>query len=170
MTQNPGAKTDFMKRGAIFLFLCLGFMFWNGCQTFEDTQFAPLEPRLGRFKGGGMQYIVLVNTSGKELNNVSIHANMWGENDLVETRSTFGGTGLPDRDTPHPFYLVWGSDSKISPGEVIHFRDRYLGGESIFIRLVYKVQIIGKCDEGRFRETWVIGNTNQFRLADAPRN
>jgi hypothetical protein len=43
------------------------------------------------------------------------------------------------------------------------FRDRDLGSEIKILLPVSRVQIVGSCDEGRFRENWQITGSGQLQ-------
>ena len=114
-----------------------------GCQTAtQQTSFAPIEPRLESIPGGGAQYFVLVNTSGKDLHNVSFSAYLYNEDEQNPVKRgkwvyEFQGSGA-----------TWGL------GIAKRFRDRRMRGEQLPItKPVTKVEVVGHCDEGHFRQT-----------------
>jgi len=46
---------------------------------------------------------------------------------------------------------------------VQRFRDRDVNGEISILKPVSRVQIVGSCDEGRFREDWRITGSGQLQ-------
>lgn len=147
-------------------------MLGSGCQTTNDTKFAPLDARLESLNHGGAQSMVLVNSSGQALHNVSFRAYVSLQSQLVNSPQPYllvSASGLPQR-IPVQNYTFSGSSDKLDPGEVIHFKDRYTGGESRILQPVTKIQIVGSCDEGAFRETWVRDGNGQLQLVGASQN
>jgi hypothetical protein len=114
-----------------------------GCQTaLEQTSFAPLEARLEPVPDGGAQYFVLVNTSGRELQNFSYSAYIYNENGQNATKRN------------RPVYEFQGSGAKWGPGLARRFYDRRMRGQQLPItHPITKVVIVGHCDEGPFRQT-----------------
>src|ERR1035437_10719530 len=45
---------------------CFGLAWLTGCESLQDTSFAPLDARLEPIPGGGAQHFVVVNTSRSE--------------------------------------------------------------------------------------------------------
>jgi len=162
-----------MKKNVILLFLCLGLGVWSGCQTYHGTKFAPLEARLDSTGYGGAQSMVLVNSGGQALHNVHFRAYMWGENQLVQSPQQpymlASASGLPQR-VPAMTYTFMGSAGKLDPGQVIHFTNSSTGGEDRVLEPVTKIQIVGSCDEGVFRETWVMNDRGELVLVGVPEN
>jgi hypothetical protein len=162
-----------MKKNVIFLFLCLGLGLWSGCQTYHGTKFAPLEPRLDSAGYGGAQSMALVNSSAQALHNVRFRAYMWGRSQLTESPQQpymlTSASGLPQR-VPALTYTFIGSAGKLDPGQVIRFTNGNTGGESRILQPVTKIQIVGSCDEGEFRETWVSGKQGELVLVGVPKD
>ena len=166
-----GLEGRLMKNNIIYLFLSMGIMILSGCETYNGTKFAPLGARLESAGYGGAQSMVLVNSSGQTLHNVRFRAYMWGQNQLVNSPQQpyvlASNSSLPNR-VPAQTYIFSGSAVKMDPGEAIHFRNRDTGGEARILQPVTKVQIVGNCDEGAFRETWLMGGRGQLELAGVP--
>jgi hypothetical protein len=162
-----------MKRNLIFLILCLGLAILSGCETYDGTSFAPLEPRLESTGYGGAQTIGLVNSSGQTLHNLRFRAYTWGQSQLVNASQApyvlASASGLPQR-IPAQTYILSGSAGKLAPADVLHFRNADTGGEGRLLLPVTKVQITGNCDEGTFRETWVMSGGGQLELVGVPQD
>jgi hypothetical protein len=152
------------KCAGIFGAMCLGLFVLNGCQSMQDTQFSPVEVRLETL-AGGVQTMVLVNSSGTALHNFNFRAYMWGDSPMTYTG--YPPTSLPQR-IPERTYTFQGSGVKWAPGEVLHFTDRNLGTEEKILRPVSRVQIAGSCDEGAFREDWQITSSGQLQQIGKP--
>lgn len=161
-----------MKKPAAFILLCLGLMLGSGCQTFNGTQFAPLEARLQSLDSAGAQTLVLVNTSGQTLHHVRFTASVSLQPQLVSSPQQpyvlLSNSGLPQRI--QQAYNFRAFADQMTPGQYIHFRGRYTIGDFRILQPVTRVQIAGNCDEGAFRETWVMGDHGQFRLVGVPEN
>ena len=144
-----------MKKPVILFVLSLALLLGAGCQTLHDTTFAPLQARLDSANAGGAQSMVLVNTSGQALHNVNFRAYMTLQGQMVSTPNApvqlVSANGLPQR-LPVQRFTFSGSANKLFPAQVIHFSDRYTGGEGRILLPVTKVQIVGSCDEGAFRD------------------
>jgi hypothetical protein len=139
---------------------CLGLVWLTGCESLQDTSFAPLGARLEPIPGGGAQSFVMVNTSGQTLHHFRFRAYMWDDHTITYT---------PDDNSPFPkllpamTYTFMGSGSQWEPGQGQRFRDRDLGGEIKILKPVSRVQIVGSCDEGHFREDWQITGSGQLQ-------
>jgi hypothetical protein len=131
----------------------------TGCQTFQDTSFAPLDAKLEPIHAGGAQHFILVNISGQALHNFRFRAYMWDDNTITYRAGDF--SSLPNR-LPAMTYTFDGSGSKWESGQVQRFVDRNIGGEISILKPVSKVQIVGSSDEGRFREYWLINGVGQL--------
>jgi len=137
-----------------------GLVWLTGCETLQDTAFAPFDARLEPIPGGGAQGFVMINTSGKTLHHFRFRAYMWDDHAFTYTAGN--NSPFPQR-LPAMTYTFMGSGSEWDPGQVQRFRDRDLGGEIKILLPVSRVQIIGSCDEGRFREDWRITGAGQLQ-------
>ena len=145
---------------ALLLAGCFGLVWLTGCETLQDTSFAPVDARLEPIPGGGAQYFVMVNTNGQTLHNVHFRAYMWDDRAITYTAGN--NSSLPRR-LPAMTYTFMGSGFEWDPGRMQRFRDRDLGGEIKILKPVSRVQIVGSCDEGRFREDWQITGSGQLQ-------
>lgn len=145
------------------LILCLFVL--TGCQTVHDTEFSPVEATLAPINNSGVQHLVLANSAGKDLHHFHLRAYVWGDSPLAYSGDP--ATSLPSHNTPGRTYTAESSGDVWRAGEAIHFRDRYLGSESRLMRPVLKVQIVGSCDEGVFRETWLTTQSGQLVQAES---
>jgi hypothetical protein len=145
---------------ALLLAGCFGLVWLTGCETLQDTSFAPIDARLEPIPGGGAQYFVMVNTSGQTLHNVRFRAYMWDDRAITYTAGN--NFAFPQR-LPAMTYTFMGSGSEWNPGQMQRFRDRDLGSEIKILKPVFRVQIVGNCDEGRFREDWRITGAGQLQ-------
>jgi hypothetical protein len=143
----------------IFCSAWLGVVLLTGCQTFHDTEFSPIEARLDPTHAGGADYFVLVNSSGQTLHDFRFRAYAWGTSTLTTAGDEWAT--LPQR-TSQQTYTFQGSGGQWEPGKVLHFRDREFGGEGKILQPISKVQIVGSCDEGSFREDWRINRSGQL--------
>ena len=139
---------------------CFGLAWLTGCESLQDTSFAPLDARLEPIPGGGAQHFVVVNTSGQVLHNFRFRAYMWDDRAITYTAGN--NSPLPKR-LPAMTYTSMGSGSEWEPGQVRRFRDRDLNSEIAILKPVSRVQIVGSCDEGRFREDWQITGSGQLQ-------
>ena len=146
--------------------LILSLLILSGCQTLHDTEFSPVEARLDPLNTGGVQHLVLVNSSGKDLHHYQLRAYIWGDNSLAYTGDPV--TTLPAHDVPDRTYTCDASGNKWQPGQIIRFKQRDMGIEGRLLRPVSKVQIVGSCDEGSFRETWQITSFGQLEQTGRP--
>jgi hypothetical protein len=138
---------------------CLGLAGLTGCESLQDTSFAPLDARLEPIPGGGAQYLVMVNTSGQTLHHFRFRAYMWDDHTITYTAGD--NSAFPKR-LPAMTYTFMGSSSQWDPGQTQRFMDRELHGEIKILKPVSRVQIVGRCDEGRFREDWQITGSGQL--------
>jgi hypothetical protein len=146
----------------ITIFLVVVFcLVLTGCQSLQDTQFAPLEARLDPGHSGGAVYMVVINSSGQELHNVNFRGYMWGDSPMTYTGDPY--MSLPQR-VPERTYTFMGSSAEWSPGAVVHFTPRNFAGPGSLLRPVRSVKIVGTCDEGSFREEWQIARSGQLQL------
>jgi hypothetical protein len=139
---------------------CFGLAWLTGCESLQDTSFAPLDARLEPIPGGGAQHFIVVNTSGQVLHNFRFRAYMWDDRAITYTAGN--NSPFPKR-LPAMTYTFMGSGSQWEPGHVQRFRDRDLNSEISILKPVSRVQIVGRCDEGRFREDWRITGSGQLQ-------
>ena len=132
-------------------FGCLGLALLAGCLAPEYTSFAPLDARIEPVPSGGARYFIVVNTSGRELHNVSCSAYMW--NDCAPN---------PIRRAS-PIYKFEGSLLEWEPGSAMRFRPLDMGIETPIVEHVSRVEIVGHCDEGHFRQRWQDTKSGQLR-------
>jgi hypothetical protein len=140
---------------------CFSLAVLTGCKSLQDTSFAPLDARLEPIPGGGAQGFVVINTSGQVLHNYRFSAYMWDDRAITYTADN--NSSLPKR-LPAMTYTFMGSGFEWEPGRKQRFRDRDLGSEIKILLPVSRVQIVGGCDEGRFREDWQITGSGQLQL------
>jgi hypothetical protein len=94
---------------------------------------------------------VCVNTSGKDLHNVSSTIYVWNNrNWLLEEHYT---------RRVHLSVPLW------EAGEALRVREFAATREARITELISGVEIVGHCDEGLFRESWV--NTDEDQLQPA---
>ena len=138
----PGVASgrNLVASGVLFLGLAL-----VGCQAPSAARMAPLDAELDRVDGSGVRYLVIINTSGKEMHHCSFAAFLCNEHD------------------PNPMYRLEhfarcsGSKSLWRPGEEARFRCH--GSPTLEFPIVQeltRVDVVGHCDEGRFRQSWRI--------------
>ncbi len=148
---NPGSANlksvcrSFFTFMNVNLSLIVGCVFLlAGCQApGRYPSFAPLTPRLEAAPFGGAKYLVCVNTSGQELHNVSGSVYLWNQASWEFPRR---------RQFTHHLYfscLSW------QAGQVIRGRHFASTMEEPISEAVSGVEIVGHCDEGPFRESWV---------------
>jgi hypothetical protein len=142
----------------------VGLMILTGCNTLQDTTFAPVDVQLESDLRGGEQHIILVNASGQELHHFTFRGSVWGDSPLTYTGDPLGT--LPQH-VPNETYTFNGSGGKWEPGQALHFRERDLGIEGRVLRPVTRVQIVGHCDEGSFREDWQMTRSGQLQRIGA---
>ena len=120
-----------------------------GCAT-PRTSFAPLTLRLEPSPSGGIRYLVAVNTSGKDLHNVS------GSIYICDNRNRW----LEKRYTDRVIISVplWEAGTAMRAREFARTR------EARITEMISEVEIVGHCDEGYFRETWVNTDEDQLQL------
>ncbi|HVU08634.1 MAG TPA: hypothetical protein VHG89_08850 [Verrucomicrobiae bacterium] len=139
---------------------CLGLVVLTGCESVQDTSFAPLEAKLEAIPGGGAQYFVVVNTSGKTLHDLKFWGNIW-YNDVTFPENDLHGMPV---HLPVITYSIRGSSPKLEPGQEVRFkRDMGASAEGSVLYPVSRVQIAGSCIEGHFREDWQINASGQLQ-------
>jgi hypothetical protein len=122
-----------------------------GCQTYQPTAFAPLDARLEPTPFGGARYFVLVNTSCKDLHNVSRSVYVWNnQNVLLERRYT------------RRLYL---NRELLSSGAVVRTHGFANPTEEPLVEPITGVEVVGHCDEGSFRESWINNGSEELRPA-----
>ena len=134
-------------------FYLLAFLL-TGCAAAHYTAFAPLTPRLEPTPFGGVRYLVCVNTSGKDLHNVSGSVYLWNN----------APRRFPQKRYTHHMYFSRPSWVAGQMMRGVHFATPM---EEPISEPVSGVEIIGQCDEGYFRELWV--NTENDQLQPASR-
>jgi len=123
----------------------------TGCQGLKPTSFAPFDARLEPAPGGGARYLVLVNTSDKDLHNYSFSVYAWDERGANPIAA---GT---------PFGSGQGSGRLWKSGEAGRFNERGKGIEAPLDHAITKVQLVGHCDEGAFRQVWTGTESGELR-------
>jgi len=118
----------------------------------KPTSFAPFSARLEPVPRSGVQYLVLVNSSGRELHNYSFSAYLYSEllrrNPLVRNV---------------PFRQYAGSGATLPSGQVMRFKPIDKDIEDPIVPAVTRVQVVGHCDEGHFRQQWVNTDSGELR-------
>jgi hypothetical protein len=140
---------------AALLGCCLAL---TGCQGLKPTAFAPLDARLEPVPGGGARYLVLVNTSDKDLHNCSFSVYAWNErqqNPVAAASPLGSGQGS---------IRLW------QAGEAGRFNERGKGIQFPFNTLVTKLQLVGHCDEGPIRQVWRLEESGELGRAGVPTN
>jgi hypothetical protein len=149
------------KVALIPLFGCVGFFIFAGCESLQDTSFAPLEAKLESIPNGGAQYFVVVNSSGEALHNLKFWVDIW-YNQAMTSIGNDPDT-IPTR-LPEMTYSCRGSVPDLESGQEVRFRRNFgMGAEGSVLYPVSRVQIAGNCDEGHFREDWQINSSGQLR-------
>ena len=121
----------------------------TGCEATRYTTFAPFDARLEPIPGGGAQYLVLVNRGEIDIHNFSGSVYIWLYRDPNVTRlDTRAGS-------------IYGHELKA--GESLRFHYPTLKGEASILVPVSKVELVGHCEEGYFRQAWVITESGQLR-------
>jgi len=143
---------------------CFNVALLTGCESLQSTSFAPFDAKLEPIPGGGAQYFVVINTSGRTLHNFRFSGDIQQSHAITNTDNN-PSLYLPNR-LPAMTYAFRGSGSKLEPGQEIRFRTfSGLGAEGSILYPVSEVQIAGSCDEGRFREFWQITGSGQLQRA-----
>jgi hypothetical protein len=131
----------------IALTLILGLA---GCQTQTpgSPSLAPFDARLELVPGGGARHFVVINTSGQELHNYSFSAYMWNDKNAM----------LFHNDT-HRFIA---SGATLQPGQALRFHGFARTAEELISEPVSRVEIVGHCTEGSFRQVWQYTDSDQL--------
>ncbi len=125
-----------------------------GCQSPQPTPFAPLSARLEPIPGSAAQYFVLANTSGQELHNFHYSAYLY--NALLRR---------PPSVRRLPIRQFVGSGSSLRAGQVMRFKPFDMEIQDSIVELITRVQVVGHCDEGRFRQEWINTESGELRPA-----
>jgi hypothetical protein len=141
---------------------CAGLVWLTGCQSLQPTAFAPVEARLEPVPGGGAQRLVAVNTSGHVLHHYRFRAYMW--DDQAVFYSAGQAPNVPRR-MPAMTYTFMSSGNAWRPDEVMRFMDFNIRDqEGTIFYPVSRLQIVGRCDEGRFREHSEMNSSGQLQV------
>jgi hypothetical protein len=124
-----------------------------GCQSPKPTPFAPLSARLEPVPGSAAQYFVLTNTSGQELHNFRYSAYLYSE---LLRRHPFV------RSVPIRQFVA--SGSSLRAGQVMRFRPVDMEIQDPVVQPITRVQVVGHCDEGHFRQEWMNTESGELRL------
>lgn len=115
-----------------------------GCQTPSTQKLAPLRTEVEHVPGGGARYLVLINGSSQDLHHC--------------TFSAF----LSDAHDPNPllrlqpFARCSGTKNLWRSGEETRFECPDSHMEFPIIQSLGRVEVVGHCDEGSFRQSWRI--------------
>jgi hypothetical protein len=125
-----------------------------GCRT-PYTSFAPFDARLEPSPRGGAVYLVLINRSDKTLHNYTCSVYVWSEHfPGYDRMPKIIGRGVTN-------------GRRVDPGTSIRFRSWGMQMEMPIPVSVSKVEIIGNCEEGAFRQGWE--NSGSGLIPIAPR-
>lgn len=139
---------------------CFALAILTGCESLQNTSFAPLDAKLEPTHSGGAQYLVVINTSGQTLHNFRFTGDIQNDNTITYMGND-PASYLPNR-LPATTYIFRGSGAKLEPGQEVRFKTNFgMGAEGSILYPVSRVQIAGICDEGRFRESWQIIGAGQ---------
>ena len=141
---------------------CVGLAWLTGCQSLQPTSFAPLEVRLETIPGGGAQHLTAINTSGQALHHYWVRIYIWNDQTLFFE----GGQGAnATRRFPAMTYTCTASGDRWDPNQIMRFKDFNIRDtEGTIFFPVSRLQIVGRCDEGRFREYWEVSPSGQLQL------
>ncbi len=134
---------------------CLWVLALLGCQGPQYTSFAPVTAELLPIPGGGAKYFVMLNTSGRTLHNFNASAYLWDE----RSESPIS--------RQRPFKRYFGSGPAWPSGEMASFGGWAKHADPI-IESVTKVEVVGRCDEGYFRQAWVATGSGQLQPVGNP--
>jgi len=159
MMKNQTQQT----RNKIMLLAGLAGLAWlTGCQNLQYTAFAPVEARIESVPSRGAQYLVVVNASGQVLHNCHFRAYVWY--DRTPTYVAGPNNCFP-KYFPRVTYTFTASESRWETNGMMHFGEFHLRSKEMVILFpVSRVQIIGQCDEGRFREDWEADPSGRLQL------
>src|SRR5215831_12610764 len=137
-----------MSRGRLVVAaLLLGVI---GCQTTSEKAFRPIEVQL-ETASGGAQYLIVSNISGQELHNYQFSVHLWSEHSPR--------LGWPER----PFGRYDASGPSWAPGKVLRFRMLHSSMENPIREPISRVEVVGHCEQGHFRQSWVAKDFRQLR-------
>jgi hypothetical protein len=140
---------------AIKLFCALVFslvIIVTSCKTPVYTSFAPFDARLEPVPDSVAKYLIFLNTDGRTLHNYNFSAYLWNDDSLDRRRW----------ETPIKRYM--GSGAGLLPGQSIRFHPLGFGIEDPLPEHVTRVEIMGHCDEGDFRQLWRNTSSGQLQL------
>jgi hypothetical protein len=120
-----------------------------GCQTTPEKAFRPVEVQL-ETASGGAQYLIVRNSSGQELHNYRFSVHLWSEHSPH--------LGWKER----PFGRYDASGSSWAPGKVLRFRMFYSSMENPITEPISRVEVVGHCEQGHFRQSWVAKDFGQL--------
>jgi len=123
-----------------------------GCQAPKSVPFAPLSARLEPVPGSAALYFVVINTSGQELHNYRYSAYLYSE---LLRRHPFA------RKLPIRQYV--GSGYNLGRSQIMRFRRLDKNIEDPIVEAITRVQIVGHCDEGHFRQEWTTTESGELR-------
>jgi hypothetical protein len=151
-----------LVRITVMLLIVGGLADFTGCESLQDTSFAPLDCKLEPISGGGAQYFVLINTSGQTLHHLSLSGDIWYDQAITFIGNNPGS--IPVR-LPIITYKFNGSKLQLEPSKEIRIRRDLspISAEGSILYPVSRVQIAGRCDEGSFREDWQINGAGQLQ-------
>ena len=124
--------------------LLLAALALAGCQSVHSPRLAPLAAEVEEDPGNPARYLVLVNTSTEELHHCSYAAFLANETDpnpLLRLQ---------------PFARCAGTRAVWKPGEEARFQRPGSTLEYPILEPVSYVEVVGRCDEGSFRQAWRI--------------
>jgi len=123
----------------------------TGCQSPSYTSFAPLDARLEPIPTKNSRYLVVINSSGMMLHNLTFSSYLWTD----EGRHRQHGERMLGRGM--------GSLAELPPGQAIRFHEHGKSIELAMAHPVSKVEVFGHCDEGNFRQAWVKTESGELR-------
>jgi len=156
------------------------------CQTTHYTNFSPLAVRLEPVGTGGAEHLLLVNSSGTDLHDVTVTVYIWNDHErdwsgfqwqqhdsaLIQPHSP-----LPSELAPMPSQRLvdqlWGTVPLLHAGEVVRCHPQGNPGmeATLWHSLSWfngtRVEILGHCAEGEFRERLLMTESREFRLVSA---
>jgi len=120
-----------------------------GCKTVTKTAFSPLEVKL-ETAAGGAKYLLVGNNSGQELHNYGFSVHIWSEHSPRR------------RWNAKPFGRYDASGASWAVGKTLHFRALQSDMENPITEPISRVEVVGHCDMGHFRQTWVANEFGQL--------
>ncbi len=124
-----------------------------GCRSTKDPSFAPLDAEFELVPGGGARYLVLTNSGGHDLHNLKLSIHIWNNvnSDMM-------------RDYTHH---IFGSVASLAPQETMRVQRLGSNLELPILERVTRIEVVGKCDEGFFRQTWDQTGSNYLQPVGA---